>query len=104
MAKPKKLAAEAADAAVAALEGWTRQDEKWIAGHYRFGSFPDAIAFVARIAEIAEELNHHPFIGIDYKKVTLRLTTWHAGGLTELDIQSAGRYNEMYKASIAGVR
>src|SRR6478735_7172288 len=104
MAKPKKLAAEAADAAVAALEGWTRQDEKWIAGQYRFGSFPDAIAFVARIAEIAEELNHHPFIGIDYKKVTLRLTTWHAGGLTELDMQSARRYNEVYKASIAGNR
>ncbi|NBD27208.1 4a-hydroxytetrahydrobiopterin dehydratase [Paenibacillus glycinis] len=104
MAKLEKLTAEAADAAVAALEGWTRQDEKWISGSYRFGSFPAAIAFVGQIAEIAEELDHHPFIGIDYKKVTLRLTTWHAGGLTALDMASAQRYNEAYKASIAGQR
>ncbi|MBM7567487.1 4a-hydroxytetrahydrobiopterin dehydratase [Paenibacillus sacheonensis] len=104
MGKREKMTAEAVDAAVASLEGWERQDEKWIAGSYRFVTFPAAIAFVGRIADIAEELNHHPFIGIDYKKVTLRLTTWHAGGLTELDIQSAERYNEVYKASIAGNR
>lgn len=104
MAKLEKLTAEAADAAIAAMEGWTRQDEKWIAGSYRFVSFPAAIAFVGQIAEIAEELNHHPFIGIDYKKVTLRLTTWHAGGLTALDMVSAQRYNDIYEASIAGQR
>ncbi|QHW35120.1 4a-hydroxytetrahydrobiopterin dehydratase [Paenibacillus rhizovicinus] len=100
----EKLATEAADAAIASLAGWTRQDEKWIAGSYRFVSFPAAIAFVSQIAEVAEAMNHHPFIGIDYKKVTLRLTTWHAGGLTELDIRSAERYNEVYQASIAGQR
>ncbi|SFJ74376.1 4a-hydroxytetrahydrobiopterin dehydratase [Paenibacillus sp. UNC496MF] len=101
MAKLEKLPAEAADRALAGLEGWTREDGKWIAAGYRFAGFPAAIAFVGRIAEIAEELNHHPFIAIDYKKVTLRLTTWHAGGLTELDFQSAERYNEIYRASIA---
>lgn len=104
MAKLEKMTTEAADAAIASLAGWSRQDEKWIAGSYRFAGFPAAIAFVARIAEIAEAMNHHPFIAIDYKKVTLRLTTWHAGGLTELDMQSAERYNEAYRTSIAGNR
>ncbi|WP_258171063.1 4a-hydroxytetrahydrobiopterin dehydratase [Paenibacillus sp. R14(2021)] len=102
MAKLVKMTLEAVDDAIAMLEGWTRQDEKWMQGSYRFVTFPDAIAFVGQIAEIAEELNHHPFIAIDYKKVTLRLTTWHSGGLTELDMQSAQRYNDTYKASITG--
>ncbi|WP_274648468.1 4a-hydroxytetrahydrobiopterin dehydratase [Paenibacillus humicola] len=96
--KIEKLTQEAADEAIAGLEGWVREDVKWIRGSYRFASFPDAVAYVGRIADIAEEMNHHPFIGIDYKKVTLRLTTWSAGGITELDIRAARRYNEAYGA------
>jgi 4a-hydroxytetrahydrobiopterin dehydratase len=97
MAKMEKLSTSDADKAIAAIEGWVREDEKWIQGSYRFAAFMDAIAFVREVAVIAEEMNHHPFIGIDYKKVTLRLTTWNAGGLTELDMQSAQRYNETYQ-------
>ncbi|SEO79850.1 pterin-4-alpha-carbinolamine dehydratase [Paenibacillus sp. OV219] len=100
MAKMEKMALDVVDAAIAALAGWSRQDEKWMQGSYRFSTFPAAIAFVDRVAEIAEAMNHHPFIAIDYKKVTLRLTTWHAGGLTELDIESARCYNETYETSI----
>ncbi|WP_090582063.1 4a-hydroxytetrahydrobiopterin dehydratase [Paenibacillus sp. OV219] len=96
----EKMALDVVDAAIAALAGWSRQDEKWMQGSYRFSTFPAAIAFVDRVAEIAEAMNHHPFIAIDYKKVTLRLTTWHAGGLTELDIESARCYNETYETSI----
>ena len=94
--KLDKMTPEAADEAIARLEGWVREDGKWVRGSFRFASFPDAVAFVGRVADIAEEMNHHPFIGIDYKKVTLRLTTWNAGGLTELDMVSAQRYNEAY--------
>lgn len=100
MAKQDRLTAEAANDAIAALDGWVREDEKWMAGSYRFASFTEAIAFVGRIADIAEELNHHPFIGIDYKRVTLRLTSWDSGGLTNLDIQSAARYNEAYRTFV----
>lgn len=100
MAKQDRLTAEAANEAIAALEGWVREDEKWMAGSYRFASFPEAIVFVGRIADIAEELNHHPFIAIDYKKVTLRLTSWDSGGLTKLDILSAQRYNDVYRTFV----
>ncbi|QYR21612.1 4a-hydroxytetrahydrobiopterin dehydratase [Paenibacillus sp. sptzw28] len=96
MAKVEKLSAPDADKAIAGIEGWIREDEKWMQGSYRFAAFMDAVAFVGEVAAIAEEMNHHPFIAIDYKKVTLRLTSWNAGGLTELDMQSAQRYNEAY--------
>ncbi|WP_125666559.1 4a-hydroxytetrahydrobiopterin dehydratase [Paenibacillus baekrokdamisoli] len=94
----EKMSLAAADERIAAIEGWIRDDDKWMQGSYRFAAFTDAIAFVGKVADIAEALNHHPFIGIDFKKVTLRLTTWSAGGLTELDMKSADQYNDVYRS------
>lgn len=88
MTQVVKLNEESLSVALATLPMWKRE-EQWIVRRYRFASFMDAIAFVNHIAEQAEAFVHHPLISIDYKHVTLRLTTWHASGLTELDIQSA---------------
>jgi 4a-hydroxytetrahydrobiopterin dehydratase len=60
-----------------------------------FPSFPDAIAFVNRVAELAEQANHHPDIAVSYKKVTLRWTTHSAGGITERDHELAARTDEL---------
>ncbi|BBH23290.1 4a-hydroxytetrahydrobiopterin dehydratase [Paenibacillus baekrokdamisoli] len=98
MSRMEKMSLAAADERIAAIEGWIRDDDKWMQGSYRFAAFTDAIAFVGKVADIAEALNHHPFIGIDFKKVTLRLTTWSAGGLTELDMKSADQYNDVYRS------
>jgi 4a-hydroxytetrahydrobiopterin dehydratase len=58
---------------------------------YQLSSFPEAIAFVGRVAEIAETANHHPDIAISYRKVTLRWTTHSAGGITDRDYELARR-------------
>ncbi|MDI3328330.1 MAG: 4a-hydroxytetrahydrobiopterin dehydratase [Alicyclobacillaceae bacterium] len=71
-------------------------DGKRISRRFRFSSFPEAVRFVGAVAEVAERRNHHPFISIDYKVVTLQLTTWHAGGLTELDFEEAKELDELY--------
>ena len=60
-----------------------------------FPSFRDAIAFVNRVAELAEQANHHPDIAVSYKKVTLRWTTHSAGGITERDHELAARTDEL---------
>jgi len=55
-------------------------------------SFPDfrgALAFVNRVAGLAEAANHHPDIDIRYSKVTLVLSTHDAGGLTARDFALA---------------
>jgi 4a-hydroxytetrahydrobiopterin dehydratase len=75
------------------LTGWTIEEGKWLVRKRMFPSFPEAIRFVNQVAGIAEEMNHHPFIAIDFRKVTLRLTTWDSGGLTLLDINSAKAYD-----------
>ncbi|WP_409342344.1 4a-hydroxytetrahydrobiopterin dehydratase [Paenibacillus sp. MBLB4367] len=76
-----------------AENGWELVDEKWIVKRYRFRKFLDGVAFVQRVAQTAERLNHHPLIAIDYKLITLRLTSWHAGGLTELDFTAAAEFD-----------
>jgi len=57
---------------------------------YGFDDFVGAMAFVTRVAELAEEHQHHPDILIRYKKVTLTISTHDAGGLTEKDFALAG--------------
>jgi 4a-hydroxytetrahydrobiopterin dehydratase len=51
--------------------------------------FLDAIAFVNKVAELAEKEDHHPDILIRYNKVQLRLSTHDADGLSERDFHFA---------------
>ncbi|MFX4301301.1 4a-hydroxytetrahydrobiopterin dehydratase [Alicyclobacillus tolerans] len=73
---------------------WSRQDKR-IRKRFRFKTFPESIQFVNQVAEIAEEHNHHPFIQIDFRVVTLELTSWHARGITVLDLQLADKYDAL---------
>jgi len=56
-----------------------------------FDGFREAIAFVDRLADLAESANHHPDIAISYKRVTVRWTTHSAGGTTDRDRELAAR-------------
>jgi 4a-hydroxytetrahydrobiopterin dehydratase len=79
---------------ISRLPSWKlEEDGKWMSCRRLFPTFPEAIAFVNKVADIAEQMNHHPMIGIDYRRVTLRLTTWNSGGITGLDINSAKAYD-----------
>lgn len=62
---------------------------------FELSSFAEAIAFVNRVAALAEEENHHPDISISYRKVTLRWTTHSAGGITERDHALAARTDRL---------
>ena len=93
-----KLSDEQIEKKLSACEGWKRTDGKWIVKKYRFRTFMNAIGFVNQVAEQSERLNHHPFISVDYKMVTLRLTTWHDGGLTELDFTAAAAFDHAFNS------
>ena len=58
---------------------------------FELPTFPEAIAFVNRLAELAEHENHHPDIAVSYRKVTVRWTTHSAGGITDRDRALAAR-------------
>ena len=55
---------------------------------YKFKAFMDGIEFV-RIAEIAEQMDHHPDITINYTRITFSCSTHDQGGMTEKDFKLA---------------
>jgi 4a-hydroxytetrahydrobiopterin dehydratase len=75
---------------VSVLNEWDEVDGA-LQREFELPSFREAIAFVNRVAELAEQENHHPDIAVSYRKVTLRWTTHSAGGITERDRELAGR-------------
>lgn len=62
---------------------------KEITRTYKFKDFKEALAFVNRVAELADAADHHPDIDIRWNKVKLTLSTHSAGGLTEKDFALA---------------
>ena len=58
---------------------------------FELPSFREAIEFVNRVADLAEREDHHPDIGVSYRKVTLRWVTHSAGGITDRDHELADR-------------
>ena len=82
------LSPEQIAAALADLDGWELQDGALVRT-FRFADFVHAVDFVEQLAEVAESQRHHPDIDIRYNKVTLRLSSHDAGGLTERDVKLA---------------
>jgi 4a-hydroxytetrahydrobiopterin dehydratase len=72
------------------LPDWERQGDA-IRRTFSFTDFKEAMAFVNRVAELAETVDHHPDIDIRYSKVTLTLSTHDAGGVTARDFDLAGQ-------------
>ena len=63
-----------------------RTEEAALVRDFEFRDFKDALAFVNRVAEEAEEVNHHPDILIHgWNKVRLTLTTHSASAVTQAD-------------------
>lgn len=79
------------------LPEWKRIDNKWIERRYRFTEYLDGIAFVNKIATLAEKENHHPFITIQYKMVIVSFTSWSENGLTELDFKLALQIEKLFE-------
>jgi 4a-hydroxytetrahydrobiopterin dehydratase len=88
------LEAEDLSAALKKCPEW-EHEKKAITRTVEFEEFTDAIDFVNDLAEIAEEAQHHPDITIRHTKVTLKLTTHDAGGVTNLDIELAQRVDNL---------
>lgn len=91
------MAARLTDDEVAAgLAGlaWDRDGDELVKVVTRKG-FVGAMAFVNAVAQAAEAANHHPDIAISWNRVTLRLTTHSAGGLTQLDLNLAAVIDEL---------
>ena len=93
MSRPARIGAAAA---LSQLEGWSAVSEKdAISKTFKFADFNAAFAFMARVALLAEKLDHHPEWFNVYNRVEVVLATHDAGGVTELDLQMARFMDEV---------
>ena len=90
------------DQALRGLPAWKREGETLVRT-VRCPSFKDAIAMVNAVADAAEAADHHPDIDIRWRRVTFRLTTKAADGLTERDVQMAATIDGLVPADTSGL-
>ena len=76
------------------MEGWSHVG-KALQKKYNFKSFMPAINFVNKIAEAAEQAQHHPDITINYSVVGITLSTHSEGGVTEKDFEMATKIDQI---------
>jgi 4a-hydroxytetrahydrobiopterin dehydratase len=90
----QRLSEEQIGTRLAKANGWSRHGDE-IRKTYTLVSFPAALAFASTVGHLAEAADHHPDILIQYKKVTLTLSTHSAGGLTTKDFDLAAQIDAL---------
>lgn len=94
------LTQEQAAELLAKAPGWgLSENGTRLARRFEFEDFKNAIAFVNRVADVAEEQGHHPDIAIHWNKVDLVLWTHKIGGLHENDFILAAKINRLLEES-----
>lgn len=92
--KPNRLTSEAIQLQLSAIPRWKLQDDGLFA-EFHFTTFAEALAFIVQVGLEAEKSNHHPELWNTYNRVSLRLTTHDAGGITQLDFDLATQIDAM---------
>jgi len=90
---------EAALAELLAAGAW-RRDGNTITRTFTFKGFKGAVKFVNRVADVANEANHHPDIHIEnYRSVRIVLTTHATGNISDADVGLAREIDEIENAT-----
>src|SRR5215510_1402547 len=76
------------------LPGWFYQDG-WIRRNYKTDGWPTTLMLVNAIAFLAEAAYHHPDLAVTWAKVTVKLSTHSAGGITEKDFLLAKQIEQV---------
>ncbi|MBJ7466437.1 4a-hydroxytetrahydrobiopterin dehydratase [Mycobacterium frederiksbergense] len=82
------------DAALPDLNGWERSDGA-LRRSIEFPAFLEGVDAVGRVAELAEQKDHHPDIDIRWRTVTFALVTHSAGGITDQDLEMAKAIDQL---------
>ena len=88
----RKLSDDEIAGALEQLSGWSLVDGK-LHKEFRFEDFVTAFGFMSSVALVAESSNHHPEWFNVYNRVRVDLATHDAGGVTQNDVDLAGRMN-----------
>ncbi len=82
------------------LQDWVvKDDARRIERTYRFGNFREALDFVNRVGELAEEEAHHPDIAFGWGRAEVTIFTHKIDGLTESDFILAAKVDRLLRSS-----
>ena len=79
---------------LASLPGWFFEGG-WIRRHYKTDGWPTTLMLVTAIGYCAEAAYHHPDLAVTYARVTVKLSTHSAGGITDKDFELARKIEEL---------
>jgi len=77
---------------------WEVVGEHHLERDYKFGNFREALAFVNKVGEMAEEQNHHPDLLLAWGRARVTVWTHKIDGLTESDFVFAAKCDRLYGA------
>jgi len=75
--------------------GWEVVDEHHLTKTFRFKNFAEALAYVNRVGQMAEEQKHHPDIYLAWGQVRIDIWTHKIDGLTESDFVFAAKAEKL---------
>jgi len=78
--------------------GWAVVDEHHLEKVFAFPDFASALRFTNRVGGLAEEVGHHPDIGLGWGRVQVTIWTHKIDGLAEADFVFAAKVDVLYAA------
>jgi 4a-hydroxytetrahydrobiopterin dehydratase len=97
MPRPDRLSPDEIAAALHGLPEWSG-DGDGIRRTVELPTFREAVDAIVRIADVAEEMDHHPDVDLRWRTVHLSVVSHSAGGVTELDLELARRIDALLPA------
>jgi 4a-hydroxytetrahydrobiopterin dehydratase len=94
MPRPPRLSPDEIAAALHGLPKWSG-DSEGLRRTVELPSFRDAVTAIAAIADVAEEMDHHPDVDLRWRTLHLVLVTHSASGVTENDLALARRIDAL---------
>lgn len=76
------------------LPGWFYENG-WIRRNYKTDGWATTLMLVNTIGYLAEAAYHHPDLAVTWAKVTVKLSTHSAGGITDKDFELARKFDEV---------
>jgi len=95
MSRPPRLSPDDVPAALSSLPLWSGGADG-IERTLELPTFRMAVEAISMVADVAEQLDHHPDMDLRWTKVRVAVVTHSAGGLTELDLELARRVDALF--------
>ena len=80
------------------LPDWEVVEGHHLRREFRFRNFGEALDFVNRVGELAEEQGHHPDVEFGWGRAAITIFTHKIDGLTESDFVLAAKVDRLYAA------